>query len=110
MSSGDGKVYIVDLSLVSVKLVDVAAKRPALRLDYSNDMTMMRIAFQPDRIAYYNLQNGEVEVNPVTVKDVQWATNSCPFSWNTQGTSISLPFSNTNNTVLCLCRHLLYVS
>ncbi len=86
MSSGDGKVYIVDLSLSSIKLVDVGAKHhPALRVDYSADMSMMRIAYQPDRLAYYNLSDGAVEVNPMAVKDTIWATNSCPFSWNTQG-------------------------
>ncbi len=85
-AAGDGRLFILDLSLTTVKAIDIAAKRPAVRVDYSVDMKSIRINFQPDRLVFYNLENGEVESNPAVVKDVVWATHSCPYSWNTQGT------------------------
>lgn len=85
-ASADGRVYIVDLMLSNLRVIEVDTQRPALRVDFSFDSSMLRIAFQPDHLVFFNLTTGEIEHNPLAAKDVEWYTHSCPFSWHTQGT------------------------
>lgn len=96
LCSGDGRVYVCDAtSLMTLHTIDVTAKRPAVRADFSVDLTFLRIAYQPDRMIFFNLQSKEVESNPAALRDIVFATNSCPFSWNTQGVFSSTAFTNS---------------
>lgn len=85
VACGDGRVYLCSSSsLVTLQVVEVKTKRPAIRVDFSIDFKHIRVAYQPDRLLFYSLEQQAVVESPVDVRDVQWQSSSVPFSWQTQ--------------------------
>jgi WD40 repeat protein len=87
-ASADGRVHVVDRNLTTICLVDIGVQREALRIDFDTTTSFLRIAYQPDHLVFFKLDEVTTVTDPLSVRDVLWATNSCPFSWNTQGSTI----------------------
>eukprot|EP01033_Poteriospumella_lacustris_P003879 gene3879-2759_t len=88
----DGRVFLCDyLTLATLHVVDMDTRRPAIRVDFAMDDSALRVAYLPDRLLYFSLDRKEVVANPTEVRDVQWRTNNCAFSWATQGVFLPKP-------------------
>lgn len=85
VASMDGKVYIISLAtLGTLHIVDLDSRRPALRVDVSADLMLVRIAYTSQRMIYYNLLTAAADANPGNAKDAKWFSASVPYSWTTQ--------------------------
>lgn len=86
MCAHDGRVILIDFqTLNTVFTLDLETRRPALCLDLSTDDSMLRVAYQPDKLLLFSVPTMEKVENPLAVKDLRWKDAHVPFAWNTQG-------------------------
>lgn len=86
VTSGDGRIFVVNIvTLVTIAAIDLSLRRPAVRVDFDTTNTILRIVYYADRLLYYNLEKARLENSPLMVRDSQFLTTSCAYSWNTQG-------------------------
>ncbi len=91
IASFDGKVYIHKASNYSlVRTIAMPNTGCAVtRVDFSQDLNWstikIRIATDFDELFHFTCSNGEVITAPLAVRDVLWATSTCPNTWLSQG-------------------------
>ena len=85
ISSLDGSIYVYNA-------VDFAARSrcrghvgKVVNVDYSHDGQFMMTNSLNGELLFWDVEKGDVQL-PKTVKEVQWETNSCIYSYATQGT------------------------
>jgi WD40 repeat protein/Ca2+-binding EF-hand superfamily protein len=82
----DGRVFVCEYATLATRhVIDVDTRRPALRLDFAMDDSVLRIAFLPDKMTYFSLDREAIVDNTTEIRDVVWRSHNCVFSWATQG-------------------------
>jgi WD40 repeat protein len=100
MTSYDGKMYVHDgLTYVLLRAIELPSKTKGLqRIDFSTDGMFMRVSSEREELYHYRVADGEIVTSPPAMRDVNWKTSTCPYTWMTQGRCRI----HCTNIVLCI--------
>ena len=86
-ASSDGKIYLHSATTYDFKkLVEVTTIPCSItHMDFSADSSTLRMSSNLCELFYYSLDNAAPIASSASIRDMQWLTHSCPFSWNSQG-------------------------
>lgn len=60
---------------------------PVLAMDFSADGEWLRIAGADEYLGFFDAVKGDIQTGLAAFRDVKWATETCPYSWNVAGAS-----------------------
>jgi len=83
--SNDSKVYVFDATSLKKRAVFKASTSHVTHLDFSSCSQFLRTNDQSYELLFYNLKTKKQTTSASGLRNVQWATTSCPLSWETQG-------------------------
>ena len=89
MASADSKVYLHDASNHAfLRTVELPVKAPtrAEKLDFSASGDLLRVSTNQEELYFFKTASGDIITAPLDVRDEKWATNNCPYTWDSQGT------------------------
>jgi len=87
MVSADGKCYIHDASnyaFVSSITMPVPLGTKIMHIDWSESGSYLRLSSDKDELFHFKA-TGDLITAPLDVRDVEWNTYDCPFTWKTAG-------------------------
>jgi WD40 repeat protein len=88
VSTGEGTILLCDtLTLSTLKVIDFQYCRAASLIDFSKDDRYLRIEYELDRLAYFDVLKSVPVANPNEVRDVKWSNPSFKYSFETQGSN-----------------------
>jgi len=97
MTSADGKCYLHDAKtnayLRTINLPSKSAVQ-ATKVDFSNNGDLVRVSTSDEEMFHFNADSGDVITAPLDMRDIEWHTNSCPYTWNSQGYWLPTPLNN----------------
>jgi hypothetical protein len=92
-ATGEGTVLLCDtLTLSTLKVIDFQYSRAASQIDFSKDDRYLRIEYEPDRLAYFDILKSMPVANPNEVRDVKWSSPTFKYSFDTQGSKTRISF------------------
>jgi hypothetical protein len=59
----------------------------AMRMDFSTGSDLIRLSTDTEELFFFKVESGDVITAPLDVRDVKWETDTCPFTWFSQGKS-----------------------
>ena len=87
----DGRVYIFEANSFELKTkIETSGNCVVSKIDFSINGKVLRIGTNLNELFFYSFETASLLPNGLAVKDLTWETNSCPYSWNTQGLSQTL--------------------
>ena len=63
---------------------------PVVRIDFSIDGEWMRSNSLDKSICFWSTDDASIQSNLPSMRDVEWAKLSCPFTWHTKGIHYSI--------------------
>ena len=87
VASNDGKVYLhaaVDFNFLAT-LENPSRNISVLRVDFSEDSVYLRAATVNLDLLHFKVADGTIIDVGTNVRDVIWATTTCPYTWLTHG-------------------------
>ena len=100
IASEDGKVYLHDANDYSLKTMCQKTGSNVIAFDFSSDASTLQLTTSADELLFYSARTGEPISSNASVRDVDWATISCPLGWHVQGV-----WPPDNDGVSCLTVH-----
>lgn len=88
VGSQDGKLFFHDVrnAYTVVHSIEIPPKDTAiLRMDFTTDSKTLRLSTSSEELFYYSAESGTLILVPSNVRDCEWASYNCIYSWNTQG-------------------------
>ena len=88
VGSQDGRLFFHDVrnAFNVVHSIEIPPKDTAvLRMDFSTDSKTLRLSTSSEELFYYSSESGTLILVPSNVRDCEWASYDCVYSWNTQG-------------------------
>lgn len=95
MTSADGKCYLHDsVKYAHLRTIDMPVKpgTMAMRMDFSTGSDLIRLSTDTEELFFFKVESGDVITAPLDVRDIKWETNTCPFTWDSQGKMLSFIF------------------
>jgi hypothetical protein len=92
MASADGKVYLHAAdNYAYLRQVELPVKggTMAMCVDFSTSNNLLRVSTDQEELFHFQTATAEVITAPLDVRDEKWASNSCPYTWDSQGASTS---------------------
>lgn len=86
MGTADGSIYMYSV----VDEYELVAKctrhlKPVIALDFSADGEWIRSNSQDRELCFFNTDDGALQTNIASMRDVHWATNHCMYTWQEKG-------------------------
>ena len=85
IASEDGKVYLHDAKDYALRGMCQKTPFNVLSFDYSSDSATLQLTTSADELLFYNARDGTPIASNASVRDVDWATITCPLGWHVQG-------------------------
>jgi len=85
VGSHDSTIYLLDTKTYSVQQKCKGHHSYITGIDFSNDSKYLQSTSGDYELLFWDTSNGKQILSATSLRDVNWATFSCPFGWPVQG-------------------------
>lgn len=88
MASADSKVYLHaadNYAYLRTVELPVSPNTRADSMDFSLSGHLLRVSTNQEELFFFKTESGDVITAPLDVRDEKWSSNSCPYTWDSQG-------------------------
>lgn len=107
MASADSRIYLHrEDNFAWIRTISTPSKNSIVsRIDFSEDGSIIRASTNKDELFHFTISTGDILTSPLATRDTRWRTETCVYTFMSQGTTPkTFPF------LLCIAHLFLFFS